>query len=180
MVKSGEGNLLKYSSLNLSPNVRIIKKYNNRKLYDTKKSAYVTLEDLAVMVKGNEEFIVIENKHKSDITSQTLMQIAFEREKKASDYMPVTTLREIIKTSGSISKFLLGMGLFTEEQMISLNSESHLDLKLNKHVVHDSQKETLGYIEMNTELSIENQLLINNNKVDVLPIGSGSGGQLDI
>jgi polyhydroxyalkanoate synthesis repressor PhaR len=96
----------------------VIKKYDNRKLYDTKRSAYVTLDDLAKMVRSNQDFIVVENKTKIDITALTLMQIAFENEKRAPEYMPIPTLREIIQKSGSISKYLLKFGLFTQEQML--------------------------------------------------------------
>lgn len=103
---------------NLSPQVRIIKRYGNRKLYDTKKSVYVTLADLAKMVRDNEQFVVIENKTKNDITALTLTQVIFENEKKATEFMPVITLSDIIKTTGNISKYLLKFGLFTQEQML--------------------------------------------------------------
>jgi polyhydroxyalkanoate synthesis repressor PhaR len=98
---------------------RLIKKYENRKLYDTRMSAYVTLDDLAKMVRQNYGFSVIENKTKNDITALTLMQIAFENEKRVSEFMPIPVLKEIIKTTGSISKFLLSFGIFTQEQMLS-------------------------------------------------------------
>lgn len=95
---------------------KIIKRYQNRKLYDTQQSCYVTLDDIAKMIRTNEEVVVIDNKTKSDITAATLTQIIFEAEKKASQYAPLFTLREIIQNSnGSISSYLSKLGAFPED-----------------------------------------------------------------
>ncbi len=96
-----------------SNKVKIIKRYQNRKLYDTQQSCYVTLDDIAKMIRTNEEVMVIDNKSKNDITAATLTQIIFEAEKKASQYAPLFTLREIIQNgNGSISNFLAKLGAF--------------------------------------------------------------------
>lgn len=93
--------------------VKIIKRYQNRKLYDTQQSCYVTLDDIAKMIRTNEEVMVIDNKSKNDITAATLTQIIFEAEKKASQYAPLFTLREIIQNgNGSISNYLAKLGAF--------------------------------------------------------------------
>ena len=90
-----------------NPNAKVIKRYQNRKLYDTQQSCYVTLEDIAKMIRANEEVLVIDNKTKKDITASTLTQIIFEAEKKARNYISLDTLREIIQTgTGSISSYL--------------------------------------------------------------------------
>ena len=90
-----------------NPNAKVIKRYQNRKLYDTQQSCYVTLEDIAKMIRANEEVMVVDNKTKKDITSSTLTQIIFEAEKKARNYISIDTLREIIQTgTGSISSYL--------------------------------------------------------------------------
>jgi polyhydroxyalkanoate synthesis repressor PhaR len=90
-----------------NPNAKVIKRYQNRKLYDTQQSCYVTLEDIAKMIRNNEEVVVVDNKTKKDITSSTLTQIIFEAEKKAKNYISLETLREIIQTgTGSISSYL--------------------------------------------------------------------------
>jgi polyhydroxyalkanoate synthesis repressor PhaR len=90
-----------------NPNAKVIKRYQNRKLYDTQQSCYVTLEDIAKMIRNNEEVVVVDNKTKKDITSSTLTQIIFEAEKKNKNYISNETLREIIQTgSGSISSYL--------------------------------------------------------------------------
>ena len=103
-----------------NPKTKIIKRYQNRKLYDTQQSCYVTLDDIAKMIRVNEDVMVIDNKTKNDITAATLTQIIFEAEKKASQYAPLFTLREIIQTgNGSISSYLAKLGAFPKEQMRS-------------------------------------------------------------
>jgi polyhydroxyalkanoate synthesis repressor PhaR len=95
-----------------NPNAKVIKRYQNRKLYDTQQSCYVTLDDIAKMIRANEEVVVIDNKSKKDITSSTLTQIIFENEKKNKSMIGLETLREIIQTgAGSISSFLEKVGV---------------------------------------------------------------------
>lgn len=95
---------------------KIIKRYQNRKLYDTQQSCYVTLDDIAKMIRANEDVMVIDNKSKNDITAGTLTQIIFEAEKKASQYAPLFTLREIIQSgNSSISNYLAKLGAFPRE-----------------------------------------------------------------
>ncbi len=95
---------------------KIIKRYQNRKLYDTQQSCYVTLDDIAKMIRASEDVMVIDNKTKNDITAATLTQIIFESEKKASQYAPLFTLREIIQNgNGSISSYLAKLGAFPQD-----------------------------------------------------------------
>ena len=101
-----------------SKKVKIIKRYQNRKLYDTQQSCYVTLDDIAKMIRADEEVMVIDNKTKNDITAATLTQIIFESEKKASQYAPLFTLREIIQHAGSISSYLAKLGAFPKEYIV--------------------------------------------------------------
>ncbi len=123
-----------------SGKVKIIKRYQNRKLYDTQQSCYVTLDDIAKMIRTNEEVMVIDNKSKNDITAATLTQIIFEAEKKASQYAPLFTLREIIQNgNGSISSYLAKLGAFPQDYMtkqaqsspVQLDRSSSDDLKQN-------------------------------------------------
>ncbi len=78
---------------------KVIKRYTNRKLYDTVESRYVTLDEIAQMIKGGAEVKIIDNRTKEDLTSVTLAQIIFEEEKKRSQ-MPLGVLREIIRHGG--------------------------------------------------------------------------------
>lgn len=85
---------------------KVIKRYTNRKLYDTVESRYVTLEEIAEMVKSGAEVKIVDNRTKEDLTSVTLAQIIFEEEKKTSK-MPLGMLRDIIRTGGdSVQSFL--------------------------------------------------------------------------
>ena len=79
---------------------RIVKRYANRKLYDTERSCYVTLEDISVMIKEGADVKVMDNKSGEDLTTVTLAQIIFETEKKTS-FMPLQLLRGLIQDSSS-------------------------------------------------------------------------------
>ncbi len=76
--------------------LRVIKRYSNRKLYDTKDSRYVTLLQIAEMVRGGEEVQIIDNNTKDDLTEVTLAQIIYEQQKAHSRSVPLQTLKELI------------------------------------------------------------------------------------
>ena len=85
-----------------------IKKYANRRLYDTGTSAYVTLDDLAHMVKDGQDFQVFDAKTSEDITRSVLTQIIFEQESKGSHaLLPVTFLRQLIRFYGDSMQALV-------------------------------------------------------------------------
>jgi polyhydroxyalkanoate synthesis repressor PhaR len=77
-----------------------IKKYANRRLYNTGTSTYVTLEDLGSMVKAGDDFVVYDAKTNEDITRQVLTQIIFEQESKGQNLLPITFLRQLIRFYG--------------------------------------------------------------------------------
>ena len=74
----------------------VIKKYANRRLYNTSTSAYVTLEDLATMVREGVDFVVYDAKTNDDLTRQVLTQIIFEEESRGEALLPVQFLRQLI------------------------------------------------------------------------------------
>lgn len=76
--------------------MRMIKRYANRKLYDTKASRYVTLEELASLVRAGEEIQVFDKATERDLTSATLAQIIFEGQKREPT-LPVQALSDIIR-----------------------------------------------------------------------------------
>jgi len=79
----------------------VIKKYANRRLYHTGTSTYVTLEDLAGMVRKGEDFVVYDAKSGEEITRSVLAQIIFEQEnKEGPNLLPVTVLRQLIRFYG--------------------------------------------------------------------------------
>jgi polyhydroxyalkanoate synthesis repressor PhaR len=74
----------------------VIKKYANRRLYNTDTSSYVTLDDLCVMVKEGSEFIVYDAKSGEDLTRTILTQIIFEEESNGEHLLPINFLRQLI------------------------------------------------------------------------------------
>lgn len=87
--------------------IKIIKRYQNRKLYDTHESSYVTLDEIAKMIKSGEDLKVIDNKTKNDITTSTLTQLLYESEKRSKTSPSVELLKEIIRHGdGSFSGFI--------------------------------------------------------------------------
>lgn len=119
----------------------VIKKYANRRLYNTGTSTYVTLEDLAEMVKNGEEFTVQDAKSGEDLTHSVLTQIIFEQEGKSGQAMlPISVLRQLISFYGDQMQMVLpsylehSMALFAKEQerirehMTSMVGKTPLDI----------------------------------------------------
>jgi len=99
-----------------------IKKYANRRLYNTGTSTYVTLEDLATMVKAGEDFVVYDAKSGDDITRSVLAQIIFEQEnKEGQSLLPIAFLRQLIRFYGDSMQMLVPR--FLEQSMQSLTQE---------------------------------------------------------
>nr|AAK21954.1 carbon flux regulator [Rhizobium etli] len=101
----------------------VIKKYANRRLYNTGTSTYVTLEDLAEMVKRGEDFTVQDAKTETDITHSVLTQIIFEQESKTGNtLLPISFLRQLITYYGDQMQMVVpsflehSMRAFTEQQ----------------------------------------------------------------
>jgi polyhydroxyalkanoate synthesis repressor PhaR len=78
----------------------VIKKYANRRLYDTESSAYITLERLAEMVRQKRDFKVVDAKTGEDITHNVLTQIIMDEEARGTNMLPVNFLRELISLYG--------------------------------------------------------------------------------
>lgn len=99
-----------------------IKKYANRRLYNTGTSTYVTLEDLAEMVKKGEEFTVQDAKTGDDITHPVLTQIIFELEnKEGQNMLPISFLRQLISFYGDQMQMIVPS--FLEQSMIAFSKE---------------------------------------------------------
>jgi polyhydroxyalkanoate synthesis repressor PhaR len=98
-----------------------IKKYANRRLYNTGTSAYVTLEDLAAMVKEGDDFVVFDAKSGDDITRSVLTQIIFEQEGKGQNLLPITFLRQLIRFYGDSIQMMVPR--YLEVSMDSLTRE---------------------------------------------------------
>jgi polyhydroxyalkanoate synthesis repressor PhaR len=99
----------------------VIKKYANRRLYNTSTSSYVTLDDLATMVKSGTDFLVYDAKTGEDITRSVLTQIIFEEENKGTNLLPINFLRQLIRFYGdSMQAFVPG---FLEFSLDNLGKE---------------------------------------------------------
>src|ERR1700687_4083896 len=85
-----------------------IKKYANRRLYNTDTSTYITLEDLAAIVKKGDDFVVCDAKSGEDITRSVLTQIIFEQEgKNGQSLLPIAFLRQLIRFYGDSMQMLV-------------------------------------------------------------------------
>jgi polyhydroxyalkanoate synthesis repressor PhaR len=101
-----------------------IKKYANRRLYNTGTSAYVTLEDLAEMVKKGEDFVVYDAKTGEEITRSVLTQIIFEQEgKNGQSLLPIAFLRQLIRFYGDSIQMLVPS--YLEFSIDKLTSDQH-------------------------------------------------------
>ncbi len=99
-----------------------IKKYANRRLYNTGTSTYVTLEDLATMVKEGENFVVFDAKTGEEITRSVLAQIIFEQEnKEGQSLLPIAFLRQLIRFYGNSMQMLVPS--FLEQSIESLTNQ---------------------------------------------------------
>jgi polyhydroxyalkanoate synthesis repressor PhaR len=100
----------------------VIKKYANRRLYNTRSSAYVTLEHLSEMVKDGTDFVVYDAKTNEDITRSVLTQIIFDEENRGQNLLPIQFLRQLIRFYGdSMQAFVpsyleLSLDSFTRQQ----------------------------------------------------------------
>lgn len=99
----------------------VIKKYANRRLYNTGTSSYVTLEDLATMVKNGDEFTVCDAKTGDDITRSVLAQIIFDQEaKEGQNLLPLSFLRQLIRFYGDSMQMLVPSYLeFSLDKLVS-------------------------------------------------------------
>lgn len=78
----------------------VIKRYPNRKLYDTEAKRYITLDGIAELIREGEEVTIIDHKSDEDLTAVTLTQIIFEQEKKQSGFLPKSVLTGLVRTGG--------------------------------------------------------------------------------
>ena len=159
---------------------KVIKRYGNRKLYDTEQSSYVVLNDIAKMIRNEEEVRVIDNETKDDITSATLTQIIFGAEKKSSYSAPLDILKSIIKKGdGSFSNFLAEMGLFkaqiTDEKISiedsninNVGSGLYNSTRLNRSFPHKTLQERVVSAALEPESSENEKTILPTSSNDLI------------
>src|SRR5580700_2337741 len=112
----------------------VVKKYANRRLYNTAASSYVTLDDLAQMIKEGGDFVVYDAKTGEDITRSVLTQIIVEQEQKGQNLLPISFLRQLIGFYGDSMQFLVPG--YLEQAMVSFAQ--------NQNQMRDSLRATFG------------------------------------
>src|SRR5262244_2048985 len=128
-----------------------IKKYANRRLYNTGTSTYVTLEDLAAMVKAGEDFIVHDAKTGEDITRQVLAQIIFEQEnKEGQSLLPIAFLRQLIRFYGDSMQMLVPRYL-----EVSIDSFTREQEKFREHMAQAFGGSPFGALEEQVRRNME-------------------------
>lgn len=126
-----------------------IKKYANRRLYNTATSTYVTLEDLADMVKQGNDFLVYDAKSGEDITRSVLTQIIFEEENKGQNLLPINFLRQLIRFYGDSMQALVPSYL-----EVSLENLSREQDKFRDHMAQTFGAEPLKAMEHLTKQNL--------------------------
>lgn len=125
--------------------MKIIKRYPNRKLYDLERKRYVTLDDIALMIQEGEDVQVLDHDTGEDLTTVTLSQVIFEREKKRSGFLPQTVLTLLVRTGGNTLDYLrrsfqtsLGVLRMLEEEI-----DRHLETLVKKGEMAQEEAERL-------------------------------------
>ena len=126
-------------------NKRTIKKYANRKLYDTQQSCYITLDEISELIRSGQDILVIDNKSKEDITYRTLIQLLSLLEtKKAKNGMEESLYRIIRSEEGTFSGYIKELEIkdlpFSEAQNpMDLNHPSHQSNNFEKEQTNSSE-----------------------------------------
>src|SRR5436853_7106844 len=129
----------------------IIKKYANRRLYNTGTSTYVTLEDLASMVKKGTDFTVFDAKTGEDITRSVLAQIIFEQEnKEGQNLLPIAFLRQLIRFYGDSMQMLVPRYL-----EVSIDSLTREQEKFREQMAQAFGVSTFGPLEDQVRRNME-------------------------
>lgn len=77
--------------------IRLIKRYESRKLYDTEESRYVSLDEIAAWIRAGQEVRVVDNASSADVTSQTLTQIILDEGRKGTSFLPSELLHDLVR-----------------------------------------------------------------------------------
>src|SRR6266699_2295455 len=112
----------------------VVKKYANRRLYNTATSSYVTLDDLATLIKEGGDFVVQDAKTGEDLTRSVMTQIIVEQEQKGQNLLPISFLRQLISFYGDSMQFLVPG--YLEQAMIAFAG--------NQDQMRDSLQATFG------------------------------------
>jgi polyhydroxyalkanoate synthesis repressor PhaR len=143
----------------------VVKKYANRRLYNTATSSYVTLDDLARLIKDGADFVVYDAKTGEDITRSVLTQIIVEQEQKGQNLLPISFLRQLIAFYGDSMQFLLPG--YLEQAMVAFAR--------NQEQMRESLKATFGIFPFGQfeEMGKQNLALFERALKMLSPYGAG-------
>ena len=147
----------------------VIKKYANRRLYNTATSCYVTLDNLCQMVKDDQDFVVYDAKTGEDITRPVLTQIIVEEESKGQNLLPISFLRQLIAFYGDNMQWMVPRYLELSMQAFAKNQEE----------MRAYMKDTLGGFfpfGQLEEMGKQNMALFENAMKMFAPFQAGIGG----
>ena len=133
------------------PDQTVIKKYANRRLYNTGTSTYVTLEDLSEMVKAEDDFVVFDAKSGEDITRSVLTQIIFEHENKGQNLLPIAFLRQLIRFYGDSMQTLVPSYLEFSMQNLT-NDQDNLRKQLTESFGSSAMEAMEEQVRRNSEM----------------------------
>jgi len=150
----------------------IIRKYANRRLYNTDSSSYMTLDDLAVMVKNRDDFVVIDAKSGDDITHSVLTQIIFEEESKGETLLPVNFLRQLIAFYGDGMQKVVPDYLECSMAALAENQE-----KFRNYFVENLEKSAISMPPMKPfeEMAKQNMAIFEQTMSMFSPFGARKG-----
>lgn len=147
-----------------------IKKYANRRLYNTKTSSYVTLDHLAEMIKDDEDFVVVDAKTGEDLTRSVLTQIIVEQEGKGQNLLPIKFLRQIIGFYGDSLGGVLPR--YLEESMDAFSQ--------NENQMREAMQNAFkGFfpVEQFEDMTKQNMAMFENAMKMMSPFASQAAGQ---
>jgi polyhydroxyalkanoate synthesis repressor PhaR len=111
--------------------VKLIKRYGNRKLYDTQQSSYVTLDEISKMVRRGEDIRVVDNRTQEDLTAVTLTQIMLEEQKNKNNILPLSLCKNLIQEGGDCLSDWLHKGRESLATM-RIEAEEHIARLIDK------------------------------------------------
>ncbi len=141
--------------------VRIIKRYANRKMYDSQESRYVKLQDIAEMVREGIDVQIIDNKTKEDITARTLAQMFSEQERRQEQSVPLSTLKQLIRSGGDIlsrkvTQPVSSLREEAEKTVATTVATLRDDMEKGVHRLRAKEKESSDFLKQSAREWVEN------------------------
>ena len=135
---------------------KLIKRYPNRKLYDTEAKRYVRLNEIAKMIRAGHEIQVVDHTTQEDLTAVTLTQIIFEQEKKEGGFLPTAVLRGLVQSGGETLNSL------RQNLMSPLDLLRHIDEEIDRRL-QDLIRQ--GDLAIEEGLRLRDQLISHGNRL---------------